>query len=659
MIKSMFYYRKSQKVVFTPDIAKVAISLKSDLSKAEEKQLKELLSANELEAIKAKGPFKDTDVRILRLPDSLKKKDRRKLVNRLLKHPLVKKAGSIVHLSDKSVSFLTDELIVKFKKAIDAGKLEALANAANLKILRKLPYAQNAYVLQANAVTDYDIITAINKLALKETVEYAEPNLVTTVQNDFTPNDFLFDDQPHHQVIGTEEAWDITRGDKDIIIAVVDSGCDIDHPDFTNPPTSTWGKIYAPFDFANMDANPTNMGVNGEHGTKSCGIAAANADNTEGIAGVAPSCRLMPIRRPSNGTDTDYADMYVWISGFNPESLTPDFPDPISPGADVISNSIGVQQAALSGTMQDALDFITENGRNGRGCVVVYSVGNDSDDFTVLHNPGGANEHGGRQWAAYNRTIAVASSAISPPDAAEVKVVSSSFGSALDVCAPGGGPRGAETRTMSTDNVGGGHTAGSDTAATNDYSDFGQTSCACPQVSGVAALMLSINPGLTWREVKQFIRETAERIDIGNTDPIGQWIDTDGDGEVDFSQWYGCGRVNAARAVRRARDERPLIPSVILDIEAIVAAQEVVYMRRLFEFTKKFTDECPTPPPPPFDRLALSIKLMQQEIGHVEELEKLRAQYLSAMQVDKNSLKAIARICRESADRIEAMDKPA
>lgn len=171
--------------------------------------------------------------------------------------------------------------------------------------------------------------------------------------------------------------------------------------------------------------------------------------------------------------------------------------------------------------------------------------------------------------------------------------------------------------------------------------------------------MLSINPGLTWREVKQFIRETAERIDIGNTDPIGQWIDTDGDGEVDFSQWYGCGRVNAARAVRRARDERPLIPSVILDIEAIVAAQEVVYMRRLFEFTKKFTDECPTPPPPPFDRLALSIKLMQQEIGHVEELEKLRAQYLSAMQVDKNSLKAIARICRESADRIEAMDKPA
>ncbi len=658
MKKSMFYYRKNVKHVFKPIESKIAISVKPDLSKSEAKQLKELFSANELVATKLKGLVKDGDVRILRLPDGLKKKDRKKVVNRLLKHPLVQRAGSIVHHSNQSMSFLTDELIIKFKQAMDAEKLEALAKAANLKILRKLPYVQNGYVLKAKANADYDILTVINKLALKKTVEFAEPNLVTTVQNDFTPNDFLYDDQPHHQVIGTEEAWDISRGDNEIIVAVVDTGCDIDHPDFTNPSSSTWAKIYAPFDFANMDDDPTNEGINGEHGSKSCGIAAANADNTEGIAGVAPGCRLMPIRRPSNGTDTDYADMYVWIAGFNPDSPEAGFPDPINPGADVISNSFGVQQAALSGTMQDALDFITEHGRDGRGCVVVYSVGNDNDDFTVLHNPGGADEHGGRQWAAYERTIAVASSAISPPDATEVKVGSSSFGSAVDVCAPGGGPRGSETRTMSTDNVDGGHTAGSDSATTNDYSDFGQTSCACPQVAGVAALMLSTNPTLTWREVKQIIRETADRIDIGNTDPIGQWIDTDGDGEVDFSQWYGCGRLNAARAVRHARDARAVIPSVILDIEAIVAAQEVVYMRRLFEFAKKFIDECPTPPPPPFDSLASPIKGMQQEISHLEKLEASRAQCLSTMQADKSSLKIIARVCRESAIRIEEMDKP-
>ncbi len=153
------------------------------------------------------------------------------------------------------------------------------------------------------------------------------------------------------------------------------------------------------------------------------------------------------------------------------------------------------------------------------------------------------------------KTIAVASSTISPPDVSEVKISTSNFGTLVDVCAPGGGPAGgAEARTLSTTNVGTGDTAGSPTAVTNDYDDFGQTSCACPQVAGVAALMLSANSNLTWVEVRDILRSTAERIDIGNADPVGQWIDTDMDGVVDFSQWYGYGRINAHDAVQEADD---------------------------------------------------------------------------------------------------------
>jgi hypothetical protein len=91
-------------------------------------------------------------------------------------------------------------------------------------------------------------------------------------------------------------------------------------------------------------------------------------------------------------------------------------------------------------------------------------------------------------------------------------------------------------------------------AASNDYDDFGQTSCACPQVAGLAALMLSANPELTWVQVRQILRETAVQIDAANVDPVGQWVDTDGDGLADYSQWYGYGRIDAQAAVQAAHD---------------------------------------------------------------------------------------------------------
>jgi len=195
--------------------------------------------------------------------------------------------------------------------------------------------------------------------------------------------------------------------------------------------------------------------------------------------------------------------------------------------------------------MKDTFDYITNHGRGGKGCVIVFAAGNDNSDLSAISFS---------QWAAYDRTIAVASSAISPPDAAEVKISTSNFGDEIDVCAPGGGPSGGtESRTLSSTNVASGDTAGSATAATNDYDDFGQTSCACPQVAGVAALMLSANSNLDWSEVKQIIRDTAVQIDAANTNPVGQW-------SGGFSQWYGFGRIDARAAVQEAHDRISIRP---------------------------------------------------------------------------------------------------
>ncbi|MEP2028230.1 MAG: S8 family serine peptidase [Paracoccaceae bacterium] len=543
---ALYYFRGQVRIPVNPPEGLVAASVRSKIDKKGEEALYKLASELGLEVVETGETIQGELVRVFRTSKADLVDRGREILDRLSANDLVRRSGFVLSLSEDSVTFLTDEIIVQFTEKGDEKTRKASSEDGGYEVLRWLPYSPRTAVIRVSAAADFAVLEACEHFLKRDDVVFAEPNLVTTVVPDVTPNDFLFANQPNHGIIGTEDAWDVTFGSEDIIIAVVDTGCDVDHPDFVTP---DFTKIYQPFDFAGVDTNVFNN--SSSHGTQSCGIASAVADNAEGVSGVAPGCQLMPIRWPSGGTDTDYADMYVWIAGLDPASATPGFPAVISPGADVISNSFGLGQAAISGTMSNAFDTITDDGRGGLGCVVVYSVGNNNVDFTTGN---------GRRWAEYDRTIAVASSRNSPPDAAEVKVSTSSFGPALDVCAPGGGPGGSgETRVMSAVNVGTGNTAGSATAASNDYRTFGQTSCACPQVSGVAALVLSACPDLTWNEVRDIIRDTADRIDVDNNDPVGQWVDNDGDGFPEFSQWYGYGRINAAAAVLEARRCQPII----------------------------------------------------------------------------------------------------
>jgi hypothetical protein len=93
----------------------------------------------------------------------------------------------------------------------------------------------------------------------------------------------------------------------------------------------------------------------------------------------------------------------------------------------------------------------------------------------------------------------------------------------------------------------------------NDYAmnpsvGFGGTSHSCPTIAGAAALILSVRPELTWVQVREILRTTASRIDIGQANAIGQWVDNDGDGIDEFSQWYGYGRLDIDAAVTAARN---------------------------------------------------------------------------------------------------------
>ena len=540
-----FYYRGKVKVPFQPDEKLIGVTV---YGKHADKRENEVLAAAAkfgLSQVETSSHIKDNNVLVFSLAKSDPKaaQEKEEIIKQLENTYGVQLVGPVLEHNKLSVSFLTRQIIVKFRSHIERDRIPSIAKEFDCQVERAITYIGNGWVFKTLRPASFHILDICERLVQSNMVEYAEPNIAFTVVNDFTPNDFLFTQQRHHGVIRTEAAWDITQGDNNIIIAIVDGGFDTTHPDFQNPAGAGWTKIYNPWDFSGMDANP--LGIN--HGVESSGIAAAVSNNAEGIAGVAPGCKLLPVQYPGGLGDLAHSDMYIWVGGFNPHSTSPGFPVSISPGADVIGNSFGIYQSAISGIMKDTFDYLTSYGRNGKGCVIVYSVGNDNIDFN--NGLGGS----GRQWAAYSRTIAVAASTISPPDPAEIKATTSNFGMNLDICAPAGNT-GSQTRSVSSYNVGGGSIAGTSGGGTLSYGSFGQTSCASPEVSGTAALMLSINPNLSWIEVRNILRNTANKIDFANADATGQWVDLNGDGVKEYSQWYGYGRLDAAAAVAGARD---------------------------------------------------------------------------------------------------------
>ncbi len=635
-----FYHRGRVKVPFEPRRELIAATLHPSFVGDVEAEVELICRELQLEQEEVPEAAQADNVRLFRLAAGSGEQEKKAILRQLLERPSVIRAGAVIAAGEHAISYLTDELVIRFKAHVSEDTVQAMARDLNLEILRAVPYSPNTFHLRSPEPGTYDLLDVEANLAGLDDVEWAEPNMVTTAELDtVNPPDFLWSGVWDRQLVSTPDAWQQlqdsgleTFGEPSVIIAAVDQGIESAggvplHPDFQGTVSDGSSKVYQLYDFRTLVAN--NDSPPGSHGMGVSGVAAAKADNVsvvpgqdEGLAGAAPNCRIMGLIYPY--TEAEQADMYIWAAGFDPDSPLLGFPAPISPGADIFTTSIGFGGGApISGLASSMLDYLTSYGRDGKGCACFFSAGNANNNFTTY-----------RPWAAYAKTWGMAASTLANNGVTEIRAPYSGYGP-VELCAPShdqypilhnpparygtwscqllgdGNLIGhAATQTALTAGVTAGATvldvvssagfaigdqilietpgaAGSEpasvtgvpavnqlqisavlnnhaigdavmTGAANYRNNFGGTSSATPLAAGVAALVLSANPDLTWIELRQILRETAEKIDAGNTDPIGQWLDAFGVPSVSsglpavYSQWYGYGRIDASQAIDAA-----------------------------------------------------------------------------------------------------------
>ena len=303
-------------------------------------------------------------------------------------------------------------------------------------------------------------------------------------------------------------------------VAVIDDGVE-DHEDLFNNVVS---KVLSGYTANGIgDGSPK---ANHKHGQACAGIISATQNNNMGITGIAPSTLIVPIRifkQYGSFSDSKIAKA-IKKSWYNYD-------------ASVLSNSWGYNDTISRSQITNAIQEASIYGRNGKGCVVVFASGNECTNYVLYP----ATVNGVISVGAVDKCGIRSGRADSIPYSCDPWPIDyrpgSSYGDKLSVVAPG-------TNVYTIDRMG---IKGK--YPENYYHDFGGTSAACPFVSGVACLVLSINPNLTASQVKTIIEKSAQKIRMDiytygyypTIHPNGTW-----------NKEVGYGLVNALGAVMEA-----------------------------------------------------------------------------------------------------------
>ncbi len=423
----------------------------------------------------------------------------------------------------------TEEIVVRFTRKATARRRAALLTGLGLEVKRTSDFDPATHiVVPATLRRASRALDLANQLVeADDLVDYAAPNFITEVRKQLRSR--LFGQQWHLENTGqagavakedvkASGAWTLVGGGKKtIVVAVIDDGVDIDHPDlkpniWTNPRTNA--KDWHGRDFVNDSDrwNPRpkvfappydDTEVNDIHGTPCAGIIAASGRS---VTGIAYGCTLLPVK--------------VFAASLAPLDRIADGVRYAGLHADVLSCSWATaQHPDIESAVRDA----AVTGRQGRGAAVFVATGNEYGreiGFPSYHpqafGVGACNDRGRR--SAY-----------------------SNYGAGIDLVAPSGDEDNGCQSITTTDvsRRGRGYSSGA------YCDDFSGTSAATPLAAGVAALVLSANDALTAEEVGEVLMTTADKVG-GSAARYRGGVSTK----------YGHGRVNAEAAVGAALARR-------------------------------------------------------------------------------------------------------
>ncbi len=324
-------------------------------------------------------------------------------------------------------------------------------------------------------------------------VVYAEPDY--TAQAILVPNDTYYAQQWGMDKVQAPAAWDSETGSDQVVIALINSGIDLDHPDLAGKAWTNLGEI--PGNGVDEDGNglvddvngwnfvgdDANLGDSNGHGTQVAGVLAATGNNSMGVAGLCWSCKLMVLKVMSAGGVSNYSDIVLAVNYAREK------------GAQVINLSLGGYSDSRS--LKDAISAAISD-----GIVIVAGAGNDNSSTPFYP-------------AAYPGVLSVAGTNVS-----DGRWGGSNYGSWVSLSSP-------------ADNI-------QTTYLGSDYGPGTGTSLSAPFVAGAAALVRSHWPGWSGAMVRNQLLRTADDIDAANPG---------------YEGLLGLGRVNAAAALQNPHPE--------------------------------------------------------------------------------------------------------
>lgn len=413
----------------------------------------------------------------------------------------------VLNQETTKLSAYQTELIVKFKSSSEntrlplkqvSQRLSEMSQQLGVNLALKRSMGSGAELVSFSATTNSISAKVLAKrLAARSDIEYAVPNL--RMYAFATPDDPRYNEQWHYYEstggINAPAAWDLNEGNG-VVVAVIDTGY--------RPHVDLVDNIIGGYDFISdsgtardgdgRDADASDEGDwfgifecpgalffqqnSSWHGTHVAGTIAAVNNNNQGVAGIAPKAKVLPIRvlGKCGGTMDDIQDGMLWAAGISVPGI-PNNPNP----AQVLNLSLG-GGAACDAAMQDVVNQIVAVGSS-----VVVAAGNSNADAS------------GFTPASCDNVITVAST-----NRNGAKASYSNFGNTVEVSAPGGETSGgAANGVLSTLNT------GTQTPQADSYAFYQGTSMASPHAAGVAALLYSYQPSITPAQVSQTLQNTA------------------------------------------------------------------------------------------------------------------------------------------------------